>query len=181
MTENHETLPAGEPETSVEAAVGATGAWDDLQVGFSDNQTTKMDERGRLKLPAEFRAFIEKKYGKGFNAFYITSQDEETAEIYPMPEWVPQYAKILKLPRTLPARKKLLKLCSLYGARVDMDPQGRLTLPDELRKKRVLVGEVMLSGEGNLIRVSSLEGLRESVKQNPFTDEDAESLVPYDL
>ena len=86
MAETPETNPGGEPETSIEAAGVSTGNWDDLQIGFSGSPKAKLDDRGRLKMPAEFKAFIEKKYGKDFNAFYITSREGKDAEIYPMPE-----------------------------------------------------------------------------------------------
>jgi MraZ protein len=181
MAENPETRPVGEAETSNEAAKEALGAWDDLHVGFSGNPKTRLDDRGRLKMPAEFKAFIEKKYGKGFNAFYITSQDGETAEIYPMPEWQRRLVKIFTMPRSLPARQKLLDRYNLYGDRADMDPQGRLLFPEELRDAGVLTGDVKVSGEGNYLRVTSLKKLRESVRVNPFTPQEVDSLAGYDV
>jgi hypothetical protein len=86
VNENPEAGTHDQPETSTEATAGAA-SWDDLQVGFCGNPKAKLDERGRLKMPADFKSFIEKKYGKGFNAFYITSRDGTDAEIYPMPEF----------------------------------------------------------------------------------------------
>src|SRR6516225_4486666 len=88
------------PETSSEAIGQGAGAWDELKYGFSGNPKTKLDERGRLKMPAEFKAFIERKYGKGFNAFYITSMDGVSAEIYPMPEWRERYTKLIAMPQS---------------------------------------------------------------------------------
>src|ERR1035438_8401392 len=123
MAETPETNPANEAETSIDAGGAGAGEWNDLQIGFSGSPKAKLDERGRLKMPAEFKAFTEKKYGKDFNAFYITSREGEDAEIYPMPEWRQHYAKVCKLPKSLPARKKLLERYTLYGDRADMDPQ----------------------------------------------------------
>ena len=59
-------------------------------------------------MPAEFKAFIERKYGKGFNTFYITSMDGESAEIYPLPEWLERQKKIFAMPQSNPARRILL-------------------------------------------------------------------------
>ncbi len=181
MNEDPQATPAGGPDASHEATSGALGAWDDLQMGFSGNPKSKLDERGRLKMPAEFKAFVEKKYGKSFNAFYITSRDGETAEIYPMPEWQQHLAKILKMPPSLPARKKLLAIYNLYGDRADMDPQGRLLLPEELRNEGELVGDVKVSGEGSCLRVTSLKSLRETVKQEQFSPQELDSLSGYDV
>ena len=181
MTEPRQELPGSQTNPSNEGAGGAAGAWDDLEIGFSGNPKAKLDERGRLKMPAEFKSFIEKKYGKDFNAFYITSQDGETAEIYPIPEWQRQMAKILKMPKSAPARIKLLERYNLYGDRADMDPQGRLLFPDELRDAAQLSGEVKVSGEGNFLRVTSLEKLRANVKAHAMTAEEIDSLTEYGL
>jgi MraZ protein len=181
MTENPENRTTGETETSHEAAGGSLGAWENLQVGFSGNPKTKLDDRGRLKMPAEFKAFVEKKYGKGFNAFYITSRDGLTAEIYPMPEWQEYQKKLFSMPQSASARKKLLDANNLWGDRADMDPQGRLLFPEELRNEGVLVGDVKVSGEGSFLRVISLKQLRESVKSKPMSAEELDSLAGYGL
>jgi MraZ protein len=176
-----ENRPAGEPEASKEAHGEAAPTWDDLQIGFTGNPKAKIDDRGRLKMPAEFKAFVEKKYGKDFNAFYVTSQDGETAEIYPMPEWQQQMGKILKLPRSLPARTKLMQAHTYYGDRADMDPQGRLLLPQPLRDAADLNGEVKVSGEGNLLRVTSYNRLANIVPANPLTPQDLDVLTEHGL
>jgi MraZ protein len=178
MSENQEPEKT---EASNEAASPAAGAWDDLQFGFSGNPKTKLDERGRLKMPAEFRAFIDRKYGKGFSAFYITSMDGKSAEIYPMPEWLERQKKVFAIPQTNPARKMLLDRYNLYGDRADMDPQGRMQIPDELRKKADLAADVKVSGEGNLLRVTSLKSLKDSVEGSEMTPEMLDSLSGYGL
>jgi MraZ protein len=181
MAETPETNPVNEAETSIEAGGAGTGEWDDLQIGFSGSPKAKLDERGRLKMPAEFKAFIEKKYGKNFNAFYITSREGMDAEIYPMPEWQQYQARIFKMPKGLPLRKKLMASNALYGERADMDPQGRLLMPEELRKAGMVNIDVKVSGEGALLRVKSLTGLRESVRNNPYTAQDDEAATEYDV
>jgi MraZ protein len=181
MADNPGTTPAGEPETSIEAAGGGVGTWDDLQVGFIGNPKAKLDDRGRLKMPAEFKSFIEKKYGKDFNAFYITSREGLDAEIYAMPEWQQHMAKVFKMPKSSSARQKLLARYTLFGDRADMDPQGRLLFPEELRNAGMVNVEVKVSGEGTLLRVKGLDSLRESVKTNPFTAQEAETLAEFDV
>ena len=178
MTDNPETSQSGEQNPSLEAS---SGAWDDLQVGFCGNPTTKLDERGRLKMPAEFKAFIEKKYGKDFNAFYITSREGKDAEIYPMPEWRNQMAKIFSMPASHPVRAKLQDSNTLYGGRADMDPQGRLLFPEQLRNEGFVNLEVKVSGEKTRLRVKSLTSLLQSVKANPYTAQDAEVMNQFDV
>lgn len=178
MSDEHEPKP-GEPTASASAAGEAMGAWDELQVGFIGNPKTKLDERGRLKMPAEFKAFIERKYGKDFTSFYITSREGKDAEIYPMPEWQRHLAKIFTMPKSLPARKKLLERYNLFGDRAEMDPQGRLLMPEELRSAGLANVEVKVSGEGSFLRVTSLQVLRESVSASPLSPQEEDSLAGY--
>lgn len=181
MTETPEIRPAGEPDASRQDSAAGVETWDELQIGFSGNPKAKLDDRGRLKMPAEFKSFIDRKYGKDFNAFYITSQDGETAEIFPLPEWHRRMGKILKMPKSHPARIKLLERYNLFGGRADMDPQGRVQLPEELLEAAELSGDVKVSGEGSYLRVTSLKKLRESVQANPLTAQEIDSLTGYDL
>ena len=85
------------------------------------------------------------------------------------------------MPQSDPARKVLLKRYNLYGDRADMDPQGRMQIPEELRKKADLTGDVKVSGEGNLLRVTSLQSLRDSVDASELTPEMLDSLSGYGL
>lgn len=181
MVDNPENRISGDSGSPQGAPARSSDSWDDLQVGFCGSPRAKLDERGRLKMPAEFKAFIERKYGKGFNAFYITSMDGESAEIYPLPEWLVRQAKVFAMPQSHPARKMLLKRYDLYGDRADMDPQGRMQIPEELRRKADLSGDVKVSGEGNLLRVTSLKSLRESVEGSELTPELLDSLSGYGL
>jgi MraZ protein len=181
VTENPESRPAGEPETSNEAAGGGVETWDDLQVGFCGNPRAKLDERGRLKMPAEFKAFIERKYGKDFNAFYITSRDGLDAEIYPMPEWQKHLAKVFKVPVSSHARKSLLARYTLYGDKADMDPQGRMLFPEELRNAGMVNEDVKVFGEGTLLRVTSMKSLRENVHGKPMPANEMDELAEFGL
>ena len=178
MSENPEL---GTPETSSEARTPGAGTWDDLEYGYVGNPTSKLDERGRLKLPAEFKSFTERKYSKGFNAFYITSMDGESAEIYPLPVWLERQKKVFAMPQSNPARRILLARYNLYGDRADMDPQGRMQIPEEIRTKAELTGEVKVSGEGSFIRVTSLKKLRERAEKDELTPEMLDSLGSQDL
>ena len=157
------------------------GGWDELEAGFIGNPNTKLDERGRLKMPTEFKTFIEKKYGIGFNSFYITSQEGDTAEIYPMPEWVKRKTKILRMPQSLEERDMIMDADNLYGGKADMDPQGRLLVPEELRAAAELSGEVKVYGAGQYLRVISLEKLRQRVQAKKFLPQHKDTLKSYDV
>lgn len=181
MTENPENRTAGASDPATGAAASGLGTWDDLQIGFCGSPRAKLDERGRLKMPAEFKTFIERKYGKEFNEFYITSREGQDAEIYPLPEWQQLWGKVMKMPPSNQARKDLVARYTLYGAKAEMDPQGRLLLPEELRAQGLMNEDVTVMGEGNLLRVTVVSRLKEKVHGKPMADHHMDELAGFGL
>src|SRR5437588_709390 len=80
------------------------------------NCPAKVDEKGRLKIPAVFLEQL-KEYG---NQFYITSTTGETARIYPMKVWSEIEDRLEKMPSTNRAKRKFLMRTSYYGQTVVM-------------------------------------------------------------
>ena len=63
------------------------------------NHPAKIDDKGRIKLPASFRALVEDAHGTGL---YITSLTGEPVRIYPMPVWRALESRLEKMPGTPP-------------------------------------------------------------------------------
>ena len=183
MSESPETRNVGEPESLGQATT--TGSFEslaqELALGFVGNPQAKIDERGRLKLPSEFREFVSKKYGEGFKAFYVTSTDGKTGELYPLPEWHAHMAKVLTMPRMHPSRVKLLANYTRFGDKVEMDPQGRMQLPEKLRLEADLTSDVKVSGEGSLLRITSVKRLDEAAQTDALNATDFEALAEFGL
>ena len=131
-----------------------------------------MDEKGRLKVPADFKRLVDEKYGA---QFYITSEDGKVAKIYPMEEWQRIEDKLSKLSNFNPAKRNYLTRTNYYGQVVEMDAQGRLLLPQLLRESADLKGEVAVMGYLNMIEVRNMEAVRAAV-QEPFSAEDEKTL-----
>jgi len=85
-----------------------------------------VDDKGRLKVPADFRKVIEEQYGRDC---FITSQDGERALIYPMAVWQDITARLAKVPSTSLAKQKLLERVNYYGQPSTLDAQGRVLVP----------------------------------------------------
>ena len=49
---------------------------------FRGNHPAKVDEKGRLKLPAAFKQILD---AQNVAQFYITSVDGKSAEVWPLP------------------------------------------------------------------------------------------------
>jgi len=139
---------------------------------FRGNHPTRIDEKGRLKVPAEYKRVIDEKYGE---KFYITSFDGVSAQVYPFEEWQRIEAKLASLPTYNPTKKKFLTRTNYYGQEVDMDAQGRLLIPQVLREAAQIRGEVAVLGNLTWLEVRSMEALNKEVKE-PFTDEDTRTL-----
>ena len=139
---------------------------------FRGNHPTRVDEKGRLKIPAEFKRLIDEKYG---TQFYITSRDGKVAEVYPFEEWQRLEEKFSRLSNFNPAKKNFLKRTNYYGQQVEMDGQGRLLMPQLLRESAEIKGEVAVMGYLTYLEVHNLETLRNEV-QTPFSAEDEKTL-----
>lgn len=91
---------------------------------------SRVDEKGRLKLPAPFQAYLNAMPEK---KLFVTSLDRRIAKIYPMPHWR-ENEKILKEFRTKPRSAQIIAFnANDLGADAEMDAQGRVLLPQELR------------------------------------------------
>jgi MraZ protein len=139
---------------------------------FRGNHPTRVDDKGRLKVPAEFKRVLDEKYGA---QFYITSWDGKVAQVYPFEEWERIEQKLAGLSNFNPAKKKLLTRTNYYGQVVEMDGQGRLLIPSLLRESANIKGEVAVMGNLTHLEVRNMEALRTELEE-PFTAEDEKTL-----
>ena len=140
---------------------------------FRGNHPTRVDEKGRLKVPAEFKRVIDEKYAQ---KFYITSLDGKVAQVYPFEEWERIEQKFASLSIYNPTKKKFLYRANYYGQVVEMDGQGRLLIPQILREAAQIRGEVAVLGNLTYLEVRNLEAFRKEIDEQAFTDEDTKTL-----
>ena len=141
---------------------------------FRGNHPTRVDEKGRLKVPAEFKRTIDEKYGQ---QFYITSRDGRIAEIYPFEEWKKIEEKLAAVSNFNPAKKKFLDRVNYYGQMVEMDSQGRVLIPQILRESAEVKGDVLVFGNLTFLEVRNAEAFRKHLEANPLTEEDEKTLA----
>jgi MraZ protein len=139
---------------------------------FRGNNPARVDEKGRLKVPADFKRHIDEKYGA---EFYITSRDGKVAEIYPVEEWRKIEDKLAKLSNFNPSKKKFLNKVNYYGQMVEMDAQGRLLMPQILREAAGIRGDVAVYGNLTYLEVRNLE-VSKQLAEEQFTAEDEKTL-----
>jgi MraZ protein len=140
---------------------------------FRGNHPTRVDEKGRLKVPAEFKRVIDEKYS---SQFYITSLDGKVAQLYPFEEWERIEQKLAALSTYNPTKKKFLARVNYWGQTVEMDGQGRLLMPQLLRDSGQIKGEVAVTGNLTFLEVRNLEAYRLEMETEKFTPEDEKTL-----
>jgi MraZ protein len=121
---------------------------------FRGNHPTRVDEKGRLKLPAEFKRRVDELYGP---QFYITSMDGKRAQVYPLKEWEQIETSLAKMSPMDPVRKKFQDVTNFYGQMAEMDAQGRLLIPQKLRELAKVTGDVNVLGSQTLLEVVNAE------------------------
>lgn len=133
----------------------------------------KVDDKGRLKIPAEFRKIIEAKYGPDC---FITSEDGQRGLIYPMPVWFDYQARLAKVPSASPPKKKLLERLNYFGQTGAIDGQGRVLIPGILRNVAGISDDVVVIGNNDHLIVWNEERIQRRLAENPLTDEDYKEL-----
>jgi DNA-binding transcriptional regulator/RsmH inhibitor MraZ len=115
--EERPQLPASGPPAAVASRLRAP-------LGF---YPCKVDAAGRLKLPAKYQEYLDKLPDK----YLFVTESRGLARIYTNGSWERRLARIedpqLRWRETFRAE--------LVGCDVDVDPQGRITLPQQLRKE----------------------------------------------
>lgn len=141
---------------------------------FRGAYPTRVDEKGRLKVPADFKRELDEKYGS--LKFYITSTDGKTAKIYPMEEWERIEQKLATVSSMNESKQRFLDHTSYYGQVVEMDGQGRLLIPSVLRDSANIKGDVTVNGKLTILEVRNADEFKKAIETRPFTPEDAETL-----
>ena len=136
------------------------------------NIPAKVDEKGRLKIPA---AFLEELKGFG-DQFYVTSETGDTARIYPMKVWEEIEAKLSRLSSHNKTKEKFLTWTNYYGQAVEIDGQGRILIPPVLREAALMKGDVDVNGNLTYLEVRNHTRSLENLKKSQLTEEDWKTL-----
>jgi MraZ protein len=136
------------------------------------NYQARVDEKGRLKIPA---TFLEELREQG-NQFFVTSENGEFVRIYPMRYWRGIEEKLAKLSSHNRTRQKYLARMNYYGQVVELDGQGRLLIQPVLREAAQMKGDVDVMGSLDYLDVWNHVRFLEAMGKNPMTEEDEKTL-----
>ena len=141
---------------------------------FRGSTVATIDEKGRLKVPTDFRRHLEEHHGSGF---FVTSVRGDKALVYPLSVWEEIESKLGALPATDPTRQRFLERVNYYGAQVSLDNQGRLLVPPILRTAAAMQGEVIVTAQIDHLELWNRERFERRLADQPFTDDDFQALA----
>ena len=93
---------------------------------------TRVDEKGRLKLPAAMAQYLE---AIGERKVFITTLNLQTALIYPISVWRETEKMLQEAGDDADVRADVAFVANHYGEDAEMDAQGRVLLPTTLRRQ----------------------------------------------
>jgi len=102
--------------------------------------TAKCDEKGRLKLPAEFVAYLK---ALDVEKVFITTVDMKLARIYPKQTWESNQILFENAGDDSEIAEDIAFIANLYGASSEIDANGRILLPTDLRRKLELESQTV--------------------------------------
>lgn len=140
---------------------------------FRGSAPTKIDEKGRLKVPTTFRRQLEERYGRDV---FITSVLGDSVLLYPLSVWEEIEDRLAALPSTNRTKQRFLERVSYFGQQGQLDRQGRVVIPPLLRESADMVGEVVVNARLDHLEIWNRKRLETRFTDEPFTDEDFEYL-----
>lgn len=135
------------------------------------NSPAKIDEKGRLKVPTEFRTYIETTWG---TSLFVTSDSDggQSVQIYPMPVWLEIQKKLGAMPSSNPTRRKYALWTNYFGKVADLDTQGRVLIHPLLREAAAMNGEVVVLGDYNRLSLWNHDRFKQFGPDQKFNDDD---------
>jgi len=109
-----------------------------------------IDAKGRLAVPAKFRAALDER-------FIATKGLDHCLFVYPTTEWNELEQKLRNLPFTQPDVRAFVRFFFSGATECEVDKQGRILLPANLREYAKLEKDVILVGVSSRVEIWSQE------------------------
>ena len=100
----------------------------------------RIDDKGRLKLPAEFLEYLKK---LGVDKVFITTMDRELARIYPISVWKANEILFANAGDLAELAEDVAYVAKFFGGDSEIDAQGRVLMPAALRRELELESQTV--------------------------------------
>jgi MraZ protein len=105
-----------------------------------------VDAKGRFAVPTRYR---ERIHSRCDGHLVVTVDRDHCLLMYPLSDWEEIERKLVRLPSLNKQARRLQRLMVGYASEVEVDGNGRVLLPRELREFAGLDRQAMLIGQGN--------------------------------
>lgn len=139
---------------------------------FLGTHTPRLDDKGRLFLPAKFRERLQ-------SGIVVTRGHEKSLVIYPADAFESLANRALAAPSTNKRARAYIRML-LSGASDQIpDKQGRISIPAHLREYAGLVREITITGVGDHLEVWDTETWNAELAaiEDDFSDQE-EEVIP---
>ncbi len=130
---------------------------------FMGEYNHTIDTKGRLIIPARFREALGEE-------FVLTKGLDGCLSIYPMDEWQSFEEKLKALPLTDKNARKFLRFFVAGATSCELDKQGRILIPGNLREFAGLEKDVVLTGNITRIEIWSKDKWIENSSYDDMDD-----------
>ena len=89
-----------------------------------------------------------------------------------MQVWIELEHKLSAMPANHPSRLKFLDRVNYYGQSSELDGQGRVVIPAQLRESATMVGNVRVLGRVDHLEVWNEERFVQKLRREPWQDDD---------
>lgn len=137
---------------------------------FIGEYTHSVDEKGRMAIPAKFRAELG-------STVIVTRGLDRCLFVFTNREWEQLAQKLISLPLAQSNSRAFARLMLAGAMDVEVDKQGRVLLPDYLREYAGLKKEVVVTGLYNRVEIWDSESWKAyKTRTESESDEIAEKL-----
>jgi MraZ protein len=135
---------------------------------FRGSYIAKIDDRGRVKIPAKYLAILEPELGR---EVYLTSVNGDHVLFYPMKVWQEIERKIAAIPMRDPDMEEFVSRISYWGTETEIDPKGRVLIPSDLRAASKLADNLLVLGKIDYMVIWNKELFEARYMGGQFSDE----------
>ena len=130
---------------------------------FKGINNINIDAKGRVAVPSRYRANIE---SQAASRLVVTIDTEDKCLLlYTLPEWERIEQKIVSLPTFNKTTRRIQRLLIGHATDLELDSQGRVLLPSQLREYAGITKKITLIGQGNKFEIWSYEHWQKSCEE----------------
>ena len=127
----------------------------------------KVDSKGRLMIPVQLKKQLSSSLGSSF--ILKRSVFHPCLELYTMESWNNVVDDVNRLNRFVKKNNDFIRMFTAGVKMLDLDSNGRLLVPKELKSFAKITNQVVLSSSGNMIELWNNDSYEATVN-NPEVD-----------